>query len=122
MDVPMTNPVAETIEERSAREAEQRQRARGIAERYDLDYVEAGRFKINNELLRTIPFDLMMRYDFVPEEQSGNRLTIVIADPTDVTKLDELELLLGRVIEAKVGPAYAIDDILVDTPEFLDAL
>ena len=60
----------------------------------------------------SIPFDLMMRYDFVPEEQHGNRLSIVMADPTDVTRLDELELLLGRVIEAKVGPSYAIDEIL----------
>ncbi len=112
MEVPMSNPVAETIEERSVREAEQRDRARGVAERYEFEYVEPGRFKINNELLRTIPFDLMMRYDFVPEEQAGNRLTIVMADPTDVTRLDELELLLGRVIEAKVGPSYAIDEIL----------
>ncbi len=112
MEVPMSNPVAETTEERSARETEQRDRARGIAERYGLDYVEAGGFKINNELLRTIPFDLMMRYDFVPEEQTDNRLKIVMADPTDVTKLDELELLLGRVVEAKVAPAYAIDEIL----------
>jgi type IV pilus assembly protein PilB len=112
MDVAMSNPVAETPEERSAREAEERERALGIAERYELDYVEPGRFKINNELLRTIPFDLMMRYDFVPEAQAGNRLTIVMADPTDVTRLDELELLLGRVVEAKVGPRYSIDEIL----------
>ena len=112
MDVPMINPAGETIEERSAREAAERDRARGIAERYGLDYVEPGHFKINNELLRTIPFDLMMRYDFVPEEQAGNRLTIVMSDPTNVTRQDELELLLGRVIEAKVGPSYAIDEIL----------
>ena len=112
MEVAMTNPVAETPEERSEREAEERERARGIAERYGLEYVEPGRLKINNELLRSIPFDLMMRYDFVPEEQTGSRLTIVMADPTDVTKLDELELLLGRVVEAKVSPSYALDEIL----------
>jgi type IV pilus assembly protein PilB len=112
MDVAMTNPVAETIEEREAREAAECERARGIAERYDLDYVEPARMKINNELLRSIPFDLMMRYDFVPEDQVGNRLTIVMSDPTDVTRLDELELLLGRVVEARVGAAFAIDEIL----------
>ena len=112
MEVAMTTPMAETVEQRAAREAEECERARGIAERYDLDYVEPGRLKINNELLRSIPFDLMMRYDFVPEELAGNRLTIVMADPTDVTRLDELELLLGRVIEAKVGAAFAIDEIL----------
>jgi type IV pilus assembly protein PilB len=112
MEVAMNNPVAETVEERSAREAEERSRAQGIAERYGLDYVEPGQVKINNELLRSIPFDLMMRYDFVPEEQIGDRLTIVMADPTDVTKLDEIELLLGRVVEAKVGASYSIDEIL----------
>jgi type II secretory ATPase GspE/PulE/Tfp pilus assembly ATPase PilB-like protein len=112
MEVPMTNPVAETVEERSRREAEEREHARGVAERYGLEYVEAGRLKINNELLRSIPFDLMMRYDFVPEELTDDRLTIVMADPTDVTRLDELELLLGSVVEVKVAPAFAIDEIL----------
>ena len=105
MEVPMTNPVAETLEERSEREAEQQDRARGVAERYGLDYVEPGRFKINNELLRTIPFDLMMRYDFVPEDQAGNRLIIVMADPTDVGKLDEMELLLGRSMDSTPSPS-----------------
>ncbi len=112
MEVKISNPVAETIEQRSARESEERDRARGSAERYGLDYVEAGRLKINNELLRSIPFDLMMRYDFVPEEQIGNRLRVVMADPTDVTRLDEIELLLSVVVEARVAPQYAIDEIL----------
>ncbi len=112
MEPSMSNPVAETVEQRTAREAEERARAEEVATRYGLAYVPPGGFKINNDLLRSIPFELMMRYDFVPEEESGDRLTIVMADPTDVTKLDELELLLSRVIDVKVGACYAIDEIL----------
>ena len=54
----------------------------------------------------------MLRYGFVPEAQLDGRLAVVMADPTDVVKLDELELLLGQPVEVKVGVRSAIEEIL----------
>jgi type IV pilus assembly protein PilB len=87
-------------------------RAREIAERHDLDLVDMASFRIDNDLFRSIPFDLMLRYDFVPQEQLPGRLAVVMADPTDVTKLDALELLLGQPVEVRVGARGAISEIL----------
>ncbi len=86
--------------------------ARRLAERYRLQFVDMGEFRINQELFRSIPADLMLRYGFVPHQRQGDTLVIVVSDPTDVPKLDELALLLGSPIKVTVGTASAIESIL----------
>ena len=83
-----------------------------LARKYGLELVDMDHFRIDNDLLRSIPFDTMLRYNFVPEAQRDGRLIIVMVDPVDITKLDELELLLGKPIEAKLGRRSAIEEIL----------
>jgi hypothetical protein len=96
----------------AARRAEDRQLAEELAEKYGLECVEMDRFRIDNDLFRSIPFDLMLRYCFIPEEQHEERMSIVVADPTDITKLDEIELLLGVPLDVKVGARSLIEEIL----------
>ncbi len=105
-------PTTGVDQDPEARRAQERQEAAKFAERFGLDFVDMAHFKIDNDLFRSIPFELMMRYDFIPEKQLTGRMSIVMADPTDVTKLDELELLLGQPVEVKVGARTAIDEIL----------
>jgi type IV pilus assembly protein PilB len=93
------------------REEDQR-RADELAQAYGLECVDMSHFRIDNDIFRSIPFDLMLRYGFLPEEQRDGRLTIVMTDPTDITKVDELELLLGKPLEVKVGARSAVDEIL----------
>jgi len=83
-----------------------------LARKYGLELVDMARFRIDNDLLRSIPFDIMLRYNFVPEAEESGRLIIVMVDPGDITKLDELELLLGKPIEVKLGRRSAIEEIL----------
>ena len=85
---------------------------RRLAERYRLQFVDMDQFHINQELFRSIPADLMLRYGFVPHQREGDTLVIVVSDPTDVPKLDELALLLGSPIKVTVGTASAIESIL----------
>ena len=67
---------------------------------------------MSDDLFRRIPFDLMLRYGFVPEAQLDGRLAVVMADPSDVVKNDEMEMLLGQPVEVKVGVRSTIDEIL----------
>jgi len=105
-------PEPETIEQARERIARERQSAEAFANRYGLEFVDMTRFRIDNDLFRRIPFDLMLRYQFIPEAQHDGSLSVVMADPSDVTKLDEMEMLLGQRIEVKVGLRSAIDEIL----------
>ena len=90
----------------------EREAAVQLAQRYGMDFVDVHQIRIDNELLRRVPFDLMLRYEFIPEEQLQGRISVVMADPSDVVKLDELELLLGQPVEAKAGVPTAIKEIL----------
>ena len=87
-------------------------RARAVAERYRLEYVDMSQFTIDQELLRSIPADLMLRCRFVPRRRNGEALEIVVSDPTDLPMIDELSLLLGTPVTVTVGTPSAIDAIL----------
>ncbi len=86
--------------------------ARQLAADFGMDFVDVKNFRIQNDLFRRIPFDLMLRYAFIPQEQLQGSMAVVMGDPTDVRRLDELELLLGQPVEVKIGAASAIAEIL----------
>ena len=90
-------------------EAEQ---ARHLAQRYRLDFLDMDTFRIDQDLFRSIPADLMLRYGFVPHRRVGKALEIVVSDPTDLPMIDELAVLLATPIKVAVGPKSAIQAIL----------
>ena len=87
-------------------------RARELAEKHSLVYADVAHYRPDPELFRTIPMDWMIRYNFIPEQREGDSISVIVADPTDVVKLDELETLLGAPLKIKVGSATAIRDTL----------
>src|SRR5438128_7944415 len=86
--------------------------ARHLAERYRLEFVDMDTFHIDQDLFRSIPADLMLRYGFVPHRRVGKALEIVVSDPTDLPMIDELGVLLSTPIKVAVGPKSAIESIL----------
>ena len=87
-------------------------RARTLAERYRVGFVDMDTFRIDQELFRSIPADLMLRYGFVPYRRDGRALVIVVSDPTDLPMIDELGTVLGTAITVMVGAPSAIQSIL----------
>ena len=61
--------------------AEARAQAEALAHRYHAEFVDLKNFKIQHDLLRTVPVELMFRYNFVPIEQRGEALVIAVSDP-----------------------------------------
>jgi type II secretory ATPase GspE/PulE/Tfp pilus assembly ATPase PilB-like protein len=86
--------------------------ARRLAERYRLEFVDMDTFRIDQDLFRSIPADLMLRYSFVPYRRDGKSLVIVVSDPTDLPMIDELAVLLATPIKVTVGARSAIESIL----------
>ena len=87
-------------------------RARKLAERYRVEFVDMEEFRIDQELFRSIPADLMLRYGFVPHRRDGKSLIIVVSDPTDLPMIDELGVVLGTPIKVTVGAPSAIQAML----------
>ena len=88
-------------------------RARALAGRYRLEFVDMEEFRIDQDLFRSIPADLMLRYGFVPHRRDGKVLVIVVSDPTDLPMIDELGVILRTPIQVTVGAPSAIQSILM---------
>src|SRR5947207_4334436 len=98
-------------------EQNERQFARKLAERYRYAFIDLREQRIDAELFRTIPADLMFRYNFVPLELQNNVLAIAAADPGQVQMSDELPLLLGKKLLIRVATARQIGGLLKRTEQ-----
>lgn len=101
----------------AADEQHQKEFAQKLAERYRCGFIDLREQRIDPELFRTIPADLMFRYNFVPLEVQGNLLSIAVADPSQVLLSDELPLLLNKKLAIKVATAKQISDLLKRTEQ-----
>ena len=99
-------------EVRFSSRGEEEAQAIALAERLGLPYVDLASFRVDADLFRSIPVEWMLRYNFVPETRTERVMTIICADPTDVVRLDELELHVGLPLRVKVGSRALIGDLL----------
>src|SRR5450631_2088165 len=104
-----TGPTPSGLDERAQAEA--------LALRYRAEFVDLKNFKIQHELLRTVPVELMFRYNFVPIEQQLDSLVIAVSDPSRLMVLDEIAGLLGHRIIARVATLSQITDLLKKTEQ-----
>jgi len=100
-----------------AAEDQERERTMRLAERYRCVFVDLREQRIDPELFRSIPADLMFRYNFVPLESRNGLLVIAVADPSRLLQTDELSLLLGRKLVIQVATAGQISDLLKRTEQ-----
>ncbi len=89
-----------------------RDRARALARRYRCELVDLRDVHLDVDLLRSTPVDLMFRYNFVPLEEHGESLVIAMADPSDLTEVDEVSALLDRPLVIKVAAEAEIGELL----------
>jgi type IV pilus assembly protein PilB len=88
------------------------ERARALAARYGLEYVDVAHFAPDPEILQSVPVELMFRYNFLPYRRESGRLVLVMADPTDLPVVDELSLLLQTPVQPAAGSPTAIQEAL----------
>src|SRR5215471_16918749 len=96
---------------------DERAHAEALARRYRAEFVDLKNFKIQHELLRTVPVELMFRYNFVPIEQRPDALVIAVSDPSRLMVLDEIAGLLGQRIIARVATLSQITEVLKKTEQ-----
>lgn len=90
----------------------QEQMAMLFSELFHLPYVPLKDFRIDHQFFQTIPVELMYRYPFIPLEEVNGVLTIVISNPIHASALDELEMVLNKSLNFKIGTRQSILDTL----------
>jgi type IV pilus assembly protein PilB len=98
-------------------EGDEISRAQALARRYHSEFVDLKNFRIQHELFKSVPVDMMFRYNFVPLEQADGRLIIAVSDPSKLMVLDEISGLLGQRLVTRVATLSQITDLLKKTEQ-----
>ncbi|MEW6337559.1 MAG: GspE/PulE family protein [Acidobacteriota bacterium] len=93
-------------------ELQDAERGRELARRLGLEFDDLTEYRVEPELFRQIPVDVMLRYQFVPLRREGNAVVVIMADPSNLLAVDEVELSIGAPAIVRVGPASKIAEIL----------
>jgi type IV pilus assembly protein PilB len=81
---------------------------RAQAEQLGIPFLELDRTSVDEDVAKAIPQSVVQRYNAVPIRRTGNRLTVAMADPTNVFALDDIRLITGYEIDPVLA---APDDI-----------
>ncbi len=106
MNQKVINPADSKLQsklEQKVNPQEEERATRRLADRYRCEFVDLKNSPIDPELFRTIPAELMFRYNFVPLKDVNGSLMIAIADPSELLLTDELGILLGKKLVVKVA-------------------
>ena len=109
--------MATTDKSRLAEPGAEQEHARAIAARYRCEYIDLREAGIDHDLFRTIPVDLMFRYNFVPLRAQNGTLDIALSDPRNLNLIDELTLLLNKKLRVKVATLSQISELLKKTEQ-----
>ena len=91
--------------------------AKALAARYRCEFIDLKNFHIQHELFRSVPVDMMFRYNFVPLEQQEGRLVVAVGDPSRLMVLDEIAGMLGQRLLVRVATSSQIADLLKKTEQ-----
>ena len=100
-----------------ADDAAERDQAKRLAERYRCPFIDLREQRIDPDLFRSIPAEMMFRYNFVPLESHNGALVVAMADPSQLQLTDELSLLLGKRLQIRVATPSQIGDLLKRTEQ-----
>ena len=70
--------------------------------------VDIAGVEVDPAVIRLIPADVASRFQVVPYKRSGRRLTVVMANPSNIFALDDIKFITGCEVETCVAPDDAI--------------
>jgi type IV pilus assembly protein PilB len=80
------------------------QRARAIAERLGLDFLDLSQYRLDMAAVNLLPADVARRCELVPVAREGEHtLVIAMADPANVVAIDDVEIQTGMSIQVAVA-------------------
>ena len=74
-----------------------------LSQQYDVPTVELSTCSFDHHLLSLLPGAFVQKYLVIPVKQTASRLTLAMADPTDLSLLDELRFRTGLNISPMVA-------------------
>ncbi len=97
-----------------------------LARQYRMPAVDLARFEVDPKIVKMIPADVALKHLVLPLKREGRTLTVAMADPTNLSVLDDLKFITRYDIFAVIAGEYtlrtAIDKYYEQVDQQLDSL
>ena len=90
---------------------------RSHAEQLGIPFLDLDRISVDDDVAKAIPQSVVQRYNAIPIRRSGNRLTVAMADPTNVFALDDIRLITGYEIDPMLASSDDIGALMSGTSD-----
>jgi type IV pilus assembly protein PilB len=67
--------------------------AASLGKHLNVPFITLSQYEIDREVLQSIPREIILKYNIVPVDRTGDTLTVALSDPHNIFILDELRLL-----------------------------
>jgi type IV pilus assembly protein PilB len=79
-----------------------------LADLYGVSAVDLNNFTPDPSVTKLIPSDVANKFQVVPISRSGRRLTVAMANPSNIFAIDDIKFITGYEVEAAVAPESSI--------------
>ena len=86
--------------------------AQFLAQQHRVQYVDLTKYEVNEEFVKRFPQDFLRKHLIVPLRRKGRRLTVAVADPTNLQPLEDLKFTTGADIQMVVARPSDIQETL----------
>ncbi|MBK8096467.1 MAG: Flp pilus assembly complex ATPase component TadA [Planctomycetes bacterium] len=83
-----------------------------IAKAANIPPIDLGKVVVNKEVLEAVPADVARDYGIFPVDKIGSMITVAIANPFDILKLDDIRIITGCQLRPVVSTAEEIEKVL----------
>ena len=84
-----------------------------LSKTYGVPSIRLDEFDIKREVVDLVPREMAMRHLCIPINRAGGTLIVAMADPANLTAIDDLKFLTNYTIEVVVASEVAIREAIV---------
>ncbi len=92
-----------------------------LARQYRMPAVDLARFEVDPKICKLIPADVALKHLVLPLKRDGRTLTVAMADPTNLSVLDDLKFITRYDIFPVIAGEYTLRTALDKNYEQVDA-
>src|SRR5688572_18983380 len=83
-----------------------------LSEQYGVPSINLSHFEIDMAVVKLVPAAVARKYFLIPINRTGSTLTIAIADPSNVSAIDDINFMTGYHVEPVVASEMAIREAI----------
>ncbi len=85
--------------------------AAALGKQLNVPFITLSHYEIDEEVIKSIPEEIIRKYKIVPVDKTGNTLTVALADPSNIYLLDELRILT----KSQIVPVISFETDIIET-------